>query len=121
MTDQLYREIILEHWQNPAHSGIIENADFDITYHNPSCGDTVRATGKIKDGKLVDIAFKVDGCAISVAGGSLLSDHIIGKKLSDIQKLDEEKLLADLDLKVTPARTKCALLSFASLSHPVLL
>lgn len=114
MSDQLYREIILEHWQNPLHSGVIKNPDFDVELDNPTCGDHVRATGKIVDGVLTDIAFKVDGCAISVAGGSLISDYIIGKKLSDIQKLNEEKLLADIDLSVTPARTRCALLSFAA-------
>ncbi len=115
MSDQLYREIILEHWQNPSHSGVIEDADFDIELDNPTCGDHVRATGKIVDDILVDIAFNVDGCAISVAGGSLTADHLIGKKISEIQSLDEERLLDDLELKVTPARTRCALLSFAAL------
>lgn len=115
MTDQLYREIILEHWQNPMHSGVLEHPDFDIELDNPTCGDHVRATGKVVDSVLTDIAFKVDGCAISVAGGSLISEYITGKKLADIQSLDEEKLLADIDLHVTPARTRCALLSFAAI------
>ncbi len=115
MSDQLYREIILENWQNPQHSGVLENPDFDVELDNPTCGDHVRATGKIVDGVLVDVAFKVDGCAISVAGGSLISDYIIGKKLSDIHRIDEEKLLEEIDLSVTPARTRCALLSFAAL------
>ncbi len=115
MSDQLYREIILENWQHPHHSGVLENPDFDVELDNPTCGDHVRATGKIVDGVLTDVAFKVDGCAISIAGGSLLSDTIIGKKLADIQQMDEEKLLAEIDLSVTPARTRCALLSFAVL------
>jgi nitrogen fixation protein NifU and related proteins len=115
MSEQLYREIVLEHWQNPLHSGVIEHADFDVELDNPTCGDRVRATGKITNGVLTDIAFKVSGCAISVAGGSLTSQYIIGKKLSEIKSLDEEKLLADLDLRVTPARTRCALLSFAAI------
>lgn len=114
MNDELYREIILEHWQNPSHSGVIKDADFDIELDNPTCGDHVRATGIFKDGVLVDVAFLVDGCAISTAGGSLTAEHLIGKKLSEIQKLDEEKLLADLELHVTPTRTRCALLSFAA-------
>ncbi|HEX3082830.1 MAG TPA: iron-sulfur cluster assembly scaffold protein, partial [Candidatus Saccharimonadia bacterium] len=65
MEDPLYREIILEHWQHPQHYGVVAPADFDLSESNPLCGDQIRLTGRIEDGRLVEVAFTGEGCAIS--------------------------------------------------------
>ena len=88
--DPLYREIILEHWQNPQNAGIIKNADFDVTENNPLCGDKIRLTGKIENEKLTEIAFKGVGCAISQASASLFTEEIKGENLASLKKKTEK-------------------------------
>src|SRR5260221_12115722 len=110
--DPLYREIILEHWQHPENSGVIKDADFDLTENNPLCGDKIRLTGKIKNGKLTEIAFEGVGCAISQASASLFTEEIKGERLDLIKKKKEEDVLTLLGIDLTPARMKCALLIY---------
>src|SRR5258708_481325 len=113
--DPLYREIILEHWQHPQNFGVIKNADFDITDVNPLCGDEIRVTGKIQNGKLTKIAFFGESCAISRASASLFTEEVKGKKLDLIRKKKEKDVLALLGIDLTPARIKCALLVYTTL------
>ena len=113
--DSLYREIILEHWQHPQNYGIIKNADFDVTETNPFCGDTLRLTGKRENNKLVAVAFSGEGCAISKASASLVTEEIKGKSLDEIKKLKPEDVLGLLEIQLTPTRTKCALLIYTTL------
>ncbi len=110
--DPLYREIILEHWQHPQNYGVIEDADFDLTDSNPLCGDEIRLTGKIHEGKMKEIAFIGEGCAISKASASLLTEEIKGKQLEEIEKITSRDVLNLLEISLTPARTKCALLVY---------
>lgn len=113
--DPLYREIILEHWQHPQNFGIIKNADFDVSDNNPLCGDQIRLTGKIENGKLTKIAFSGEGCAISRASASLFTEEIKGESLKEIKKKKDTDVLELLGIELTPARTKCALLIFNTL------
>ena len=113
--DPLYREIILEHWQHPQNSGVIKDADFDLTENNPLCGDKIRLTGKIKNRKLREIAFEGVGCAISQASASLFTEEIKGESLDAIKKKKEKDVLGLLGIDLTPARIKCALLVFKTL------
>ena len=115
MDDPLYKEIILEHWQNPQNYGVIKSPDFDITDFNPTCGDEIRFTGKIKKGKLVDIKFTSKGCAISKASASLLTQKIVNMTIENILKIKEETVLNNLSVKISPARHNCALLCFRAL------
>jgi len=119
--DPLYREIILEHWQNPQNAGVIPNADFDITETNPLCGDEIRLTGKIKDSKLIEIAFEGKGCAISQASASLLTEEIKGERLVSIKRKNEKDILELLGIALTPARIKCALLVLNTLQKGIIL
>lgn len=113
--DPLYREIILEHWQNPQNYGVIKNPDFDKSENNPLCGDKIRLTGKIKDGKLVQIAFSGEGCAISKASASLFTEEIKGNDIDKIKNINEYEVLKLLGIELTPARIKCALLIYKTL------
>lgn len=112
MQDQLYREIILEHWENPQNYGVIDDADFDVQDSNPLCGDEIRLTGEITDGKLTEIAFTGEGCAISKASASIFTEKIKGMKIEEITKLTPGDVLEELGITLTPTRTKCALLVY---------
>lgn len=115
MQDPIYREIILEHWNNPQNYGVIKNADFEVDDNNPLCGDEIKITGKIKDNKLVDIAFTGEGCAISKASASVFTEKIKGMKIVDIKKITPEEVLEEIGLQLTPARMKCGLLVYSTL------
>lgn len=112
--DPLYREIILEHWQNPQNYGVLEDADIDASGNNPLCGDQIRITAKIVDGKITGIAFTGEGCAVSKASASLFTEHLKGKSLTETQSMNEQEVLDLLGVTITPSRTKCALLPYAT-------
>jgi nitrogen fixation NifU-like protein len=108
--DALYRAEILEHYRRPHHYGQLEDAD--ITHHdaNPFCGDDITIDLKIRDGKVVDAAFRGKGCAISQASASMLMDEIIGASLDDLKQWTKENVLDLLGIEIGPVRLKCALL-----------
>jgi nitrogen fixation NifU-like protein len=112
MQDPLYREIILEHWQHPQNYGVVKDADIDMTDSNPLCGDEIRVTVKITDGKVKEIKFSGEGCAISKASASIFTEKIKGAKIAIIKKITPEEVLEALDLELTPARMKCGLLIY---------
>jgi len=110
MQDPLYRELILEHWQNPQNYGVVKNADIDVTESNPLCGDEIRFTAKVKDGALTNVKFSGEGCAISKASASIFTEKIKNMKIADIKKITPDEVLSGLGLELTPARVKCGLL-----------
>lgn len=119
MDDQLYKEIILEHWKNPHNFGELKNADIDVTDLNELCGDEIRIMAKINNGKIEKIMFLAKSCSIAKAGGSILMDITEGKKITDLKKITPEKFLKEIGVKLTPARTKCALLGFSTLQKAI--
>jgi nitrogen fixation protein NifU and related proteins len=106
----LYRENILEHYQNPSNFGTID--DPDITYEdtNPLCGDRIRIDVRIKDGKIAEIKFSGRGCAISQASASILTEMVDGQDLEMVRELSAQDILDELAIPISPARVKCALL-----------
>jgi nitrogen fixation NifU-like protein len=115
MEDSLYREIILEHWQNPQNYGVVKNPGFDVSDTNPTCGDKIRITGRIRGGKLIEIKFTCMGCAISKASASLFTEQIKGMQISKIKNLKDADVLKNLPIEITPARNNCALLCFKTI------
>lgn len=123
MTD-LYREEILEHWQNPMNFGVMRGADLVIEQVNPLCGDEVTFYFKfskenLKSRKLqrsqmsqriIDVKFTGRGCAISTASASILSEKIKGESIDVISKITGEDIFELLGGPVAPARLKCAFL-----------
>jgi nitrogen fixation protein NifU and related proteins len=109
--DDLYREYILEHYKRPHHFG--ELADPDLEFHdtNPLCGDELRVQIDVADGKVADVAFSGQGCAISQASASMVSDEIIGMPIDDLLRLDKQFVLDLLGIDISATRIKCALLS----------
>lgn len=115
MQDPLYRELILDHWKNPHNYGILDNPSFDTSKNNPLCGDNIRLTGKIENGKLTKIQFVSEGCAISKASASIFTDQIKGKEIEEIKKIKSEEVIGNLGIMLTPAREKCALLIYTTI------
>ena len=108
--DDLYREVILDHYQHPHNHGEIENADITYEDSNPLCGDKIRIDIKLKNNIVEDVKFNGKGCAVSQASASMLTDELIGKSLDEIKKLDKQFILDLLGIPLGPTRIKCALL-----------
>ena len=109
--DDLYREIIIERYKNPAYKGTLEPNDITFEDENPLCGDHIRIDLRVdKDGKVAEAAFSGHGCAISQASADLLLESIIGKNLDEVKALNRQDILDNLGIDLGPVRLKCALL-----------
>lgn len=110
--DDLYREVILDHYKNPRHKGTLDPHDFSYQDENPLCGDQLRIDVRLDDQQRVaDVAFSGRGCAISQASASMLTEAIIGKSLDEVKQLGKDDILDMLGIELGPVRLKCALLS----------
>jgi nitrogen fixation NifU-like protein len=108
--DDLYRQVILDHYQHPHNHGTLADATHHYEDSNPLCGDRIRMELKIENGVLVDVKFTGRGCAISQASASMLTDEIKGKSLDEIRAIDKQTVLDLLGIPLGPSRVKCALL-----------
>jgi len=114
--DELYLENILEHSKNPLNKGVPKRYDFAEEGVNPSCGDSIILYLTFSDaGKVKDVQFDGDGCAISVAATSMLTERIKGIDVKDVEKIASDDIYEMLGVRVAPGREKCALLSFRTL------
>ena len=110
--DDLYREVILDHYKNPSYKGELDPADITYEDNNPLCGDHLRIDLRIDaDKNIVEAAFSGHGCAISLASADLLLESIIGKNIEDVKNLTKQDILDLLGVDLGPVRLKCALLS----------
>ena len=96
--EQLYREVILDHYKNPRGHGVMADADAEAEGQNPRCGDEVSIyVAFAADGETIDaVKFSGRGCAISQAATSMLTEMVQGKAATDVAQLDKEELLAKL-------------------------
>ena len=110
--DDFYRELILDHYKNPRNFGTLEQPDFTYEDDNPLCGDRIRIDVKLdEEGRVAAVRFSGQGCAISQASASMLTEEIIGKSLEEVKQIDKQYLLDLLGIPLGPVRLKCALLS----------
>lgn len=109
--EDLYRDNIIDHYQNPRNYGTLEQPDISYEDSNPVCGDEIRMDLKIRDGRVIDARFNGHGCSISQASASMLTEEIIGKTLEEVKQIDKQYLLDLLGIPLGPVRLKCALLS----------
>lgn len=132
----LYQEVIMDHNKNPRNFREMADASNLAHGHNPLCGDSIIVYVKVDGGKVVDVAFKGSGCAISKASASLMTDYVRGRSTEDVDKayhafhalltgkIDEavasgvklEKLEALAGVSEFPVRVKCATLSWHTLA-----
>jgi nitrogen fixation NifU-like protein len=118
--DDLYREVIIEHYKNPGYRGHLDPHDILFEDNNPLCGDHIEITLQVEDnGTIKDARFDGHGCAISQASADLLVESIIGKPLEEVKHLNKEHILEMLGIDLGPVRLKCALLSLKVLKAGV--
>ena len=129
-----YNEILTEHNLRPTHKHDLPDADMELQGVNPSCGDHILLKLKVGNGKITDGAFTGDGCAISQASADMMLDLIIGRDVSEAERLAEifmrmikgsvteseldelEEASALLDVSHMPARVKCAVLGWRTMT-----
>ena len=135
----LYRDVILDHNRSPRNFGRLEPADATAVGHNPLCGDSLSLSLRLDGDRLKEIRFNGQGCAISVASASLMTEAVTGRSLAEVDALYREvhalltepthqpamplgKLMALAGVHEFPARVKCASLCWhtlhAALEHP---
>ncbi|MDK1011509.1 MAG: SUF system NifU family Fe-S cluster assembly protein [Actinomycetota bacterium] len=138
--DELYREVILDHYRNPRKQGTLSGEHVHAEGSNPSCGDEFFLDVAVTDGVVTDAAMRGQGCSISQASGSMMMDIIVGRTVEDVRDLthkfklmmsieegdnpvDPERpgsVLGDLEalqgVRKFPVRIKCADLPWATLT-----
>ncbi len=112
MGSDMYRQQILDHYRNPRNYGELEDPTFTHIGENTSCGDEIEVFVSLDDeGRVEAVSFTGDGCAISQAAASMLSEEVRGMTLEDLYDLDRDDVLDLLGVEVTPMRLKCAVLA----------
>ena len=110
--DALYREQILDHYKHPHNFGELEDADLEFEDLNPLCGDELRVQLRTDDeGRIEAVRFSGQGCAISQASASMVSDEVKGMTPEELLRLDKSFVLELLGIDISATRMKCALLS----------
>ncbi len=108
----LYQAQILEHYKHPKNKGAVEPATHAASESNPLCGDALSMTLRVDgSGRVEDVAFQGEGCAISMASASILTEQVKGKPLDEVRALDRESVLKSVGVPLSAVREQCALLS----------
>jgi nitrogen fixation NifU-like protein len=113
MGSDMYRQQILDHYRNPRNQGELPEPTFSHEGYNPSCGDELEFDVELCDDEetIERVAFRGEGCAISQASASMLSQELPGMTLDEVAELDRDDVLEMLGVEVTPMRIKCAVLA----------
>lgn len=111
----LYSETLLDHFRHPRNYGDLAAPDVSYESFNPLCGDRIRLELKLENQIVIAARFKGDGCAISIAAASLLTELILNKTAGDLPTITDEQLVAALESDIKPARLQCALLPLEAL------
>ncbi|GAA0519710.1 nitrogen fixation protein NifU [Halorubrum aquaticum] len=108
----MYRQQILDHYKNPRNYGELEDPDFTHVGENPSCGDTIKIEVDLDDDgdRIERVGFTGDGCAISMASASMLSERLHGMTVDELDALDTDDVTEMLGVEISPMRIKCAVL-----------
>lgn len=116
----MYRQVILDHYKNPSNFGHLPHPDAKVEEGNVTCGDRIVMEISVDKGKHIkDIRFSGEGCAISQASASMLTEKVKGMKLDRLMKLKTKDITGMLGSALTPSRTKCATLPLEVLQKAV--
>ena len=119
MSTDLYREQLLDHYHNPQNFGQLETPDINIEMDNPTCGDSVHMTANLDaEGRIARVMFEGEGCVISMAASSMLTEELVGKKPEQVAAMG----LADIQemmggIRLSMGRVKCALLALNAMKE----
>jgi nitrogen fixation NifU-like protein len=113
--DQLYREVILDHYKNPRSHGLLDAPDAQAEGQNPLCGDEVTVSLRFDGDTIAGVGFEGRGCAISQAATSMLTEIVVGRTAEDVARMPKEELLEEIGIPLSPVRLKCAILGFGTL------
>jgi nitrogen fixation NifU-like protein len=113
MGSDMYRQQILDHYRNPRNYGELEAPTFSHVGENPMCGDEITVDVVLADdGETIErVAFRGDGCAISQASASMLTERLHGMTLEELDELDRDDATEMLGVDISPMRVKCAVLA----------
>ena len=112
MDSSIYREQIIDLYERPLNFGTLDPNDFSYEEDNPLCGDVIRIDVQLNEqNRIAEVKWSGDGCAISQASASLLTDEIMGMTLDEVKAFPKERLLELIGVPLSMARVKCALLS----------
>lgn len=134
--DQLYRQVIMDHYKNPRNKGSIEDGALTIDMNNPTCGDRIHLTLQVEDGIVQNAKFDGEGCSISMSSASMMTQAVKGKKIDEALQLshifsdmmlgkeyDDSIDLGDIEalngVAKFPARIKCATLAWKAMEKGV--
>jgi nitrogen fixation protein NifU and related proteins len=139
--DSMYQQIILDHYKHPHHRGLPDSFDAEVHHVNPTCGDEVTLRLRVADGVVTELGWAGEGCSISQASTSVMSDLVVGKSIdealdvqakflglmqsqgnAELTEADEEQLddaIAFAGVSKYPARVKCALLGWMAMKSAV--
>jgi len=134
--DQLYRQVIMDHYKTPRNKGTLEQDSVNIEMNNPTCGDRIQLTLQVEDGIVKDAKFDGEGCSISMASASMMTQAVKGKDVDTAMKLsgifsdmmlgkeyDDSVDLGDIEalqgVSKFPARIKCATLAWKAMEKGV--
>ncbi|MEK6860805.1 MAG: Fe-S cluster assembly sulfur transfer protein SufU [Nanoarchaeota archaeon] len=117
--DEMYKENILDHFKNPRNFGRLKEYTLHNKEHNPVCGDQIELFIKLEEDKIKDIKFIGNGCAISMASISMLTDRIKNMSIEDVKNINKEEILNMIGIKLGPVRLKCSLLSLKTLLNSI--
>ena len=132
--DDLYRDIILDHYRHPRHRGSLASPTASHEGLNPLCGDEVTVELVVRDGRVADVAYKGSGCSISQSSASMMTEAVFGKSVAEATELSsaftsmmrgsgdvDAETLGDLEalagVRKFPVRVKCATLAWHTLDE----
>ncbi|MCX8008584.1 MAG: SUF system NifU family Fe-S cluster assembly protein [Patescibacteria group bacterium] len=111
----IYRELLLDHYKHPRNFGHLDIFDVRSELHNPLCGDRIVMEIKLSENKIDSIRFSGEGCVISQASASLLTERVMGISMLDALNLKKDDILEMLGVELTPSRLKCAMIPLETL------
>ena len=139
--DSMYQQIILDHYKHPQHRGELAAFDAEVHHVNPTCGDEVTLRLRLSDGRIAELGWTGEGCSISQASTSVMSELVVGTEIADALQLQEkflelmqsqgqltltedeaerlEDAIAFQGVSKYPARIKCALLGWMAMKSAV--
>jgi len=134
--DQLYRSVIMDHYKTPRNKGVLDGSSITVDMNNPTCGDVIHLTMQIENGTVLDAKFEGEGCSISMASASMMTQMVKGKTVEEALNLaetislimlgkeyDDSIDLGDIEalsgVAKFPARIKCATLAWKAMEQGV--